>query len=98
MIVYGYVKGVKYSGDGTMQIQVRIPNIHGAFEKANYGGKTIRNYTEDSDLPWYPSLLLPHKPTNGEVVAVASLDAAGSNWLVIGLTGGSYRTGATNLV
>ena len=49
MIVYGYVKGVKFSGDGTMQIQVRIPNIHGAFEKANYGGKTIRNYTEDME-------------------------------------------------
>ena len=38
MIVYGYVKGVKYSGDGTMQIQVRIPNVHGAFDIADYGG------------------------------------------------------------
>lgn len=98
MIVYGYVKGVKYSGDGTMQIQVRIPNVHGAFDVSDYGGKKVRNYTNDADLPWYPSLLLPHKPTEGEVVAVASLDSAGSNWMVIGLTGGSYNAGTTNLL
>ena len=98
MIVYGYVKGVKYSGDGTMQIQVRIPNVHGAFDIADYGGKKVRNYTSDADLPWYPSLLLPHKPADGEVVAVASLDSAGSNWMVIGLTGGSYNAGVTNLL
>jgi len=93
MIVYGYAKGYKYSGDGTMLIQVRIPNIHGAFTIADYQGKTIRNYTADQDLPWYPSLLLPHTPVDGEVVAVASLDGTSSNWLVIGLTGGSYHGG-----
>lgn len=96
MIVYGYVKGYKYSGDGTMQIQVRIPNIHGAYLKSDYRGKTIRNYTPDDELPWYPSLLLPHTPTEGEVVALSSLDDSASNWLIIGMTGGSYNNGVTN--
>jgi len=94
MIVYGYAKGYKYSGDGTLLIQARIPNVHGAYLKSDYQGKTIRNYTRDSDLPWYPSLLLPHLPTEGEVVALSSLDNTSSNWLVIGLTGGSYNAGA----
>ena len=94
MIVYGYAKGCKYSGDGTLLIQTRIPNVHGAYSKADYQGKTIRNYTSDADLPWYPSLLLPHLPTDGEVVAVTSLDNTSSNWMIIGLTGGSYNAGA----
>ena len=51
MIVYGYVKGYKYAGDGTMLIQVRIPNIHGAYKKSDYQGKTIRNYTSEH-FPW----------------------------------------------
>lgn len=97
MIVYGYVKGYKYAGDGTLQIQVRIPNVHGAYKIADYKGKTVRNYTPDQDLPWYPSLLLPHLPTDGEVVALSSLDHTSSNWLVIGLTGGSYKAGYTNI-
>jgi len=97
MIVYGYVKGYKYAGDGTMLIQTRIPNIHGAYQKTDYNGKKIRNYTEDKDLPWYPSLVLAHKPCEGEVVALSSLDSTSSNWLVLGLTGGSYHTGTTSL-
>ena len=97
MIVYGYAKKTKYAGDGTLMIQVRIPNIHGPYKTAQYNGKTIRNYTQDRDLPWYPSLLLPHLPGEGEVVAISSLDNTSSNWLVIGLTGGSFRRGATNL-
>lgn len=97
MIVYGYVKDFKYSGDGTMLIQVRIPNVHGAYQKTDYQGKKVRNYTEDKDLPWYPSLLLAHEPTAGEVVALSSLDNSPSNWLVLGLTGGSYNAGATSL-
>lgn len=97
MIVYGYVKDFKYAGDGTMKIQVRIPNIHGAYLLTDYNGKKVRNYTSDEDLPWYPSLLLPHEPTEGEVVALASLDKSSSSWLVIGLTGGSYDAGTTNL-
>ena len=97
MIVYGYAKQYKYSGDGTMQIQVRIPNIHGPFQKTDYQGKRVRNYTADSDLPWYPSLLLPHEPGDGEVVALCSLDSSSSHWLVLGLTGGSYTNGVTNI-
>lgn len=96
MIVYGYVKDFKYSGDGTMQIQVRIPNAHGAYHLSDYNGKRVRNYTPDEDLPWYPSLLLPHEPSEGEVVALASLDKSSSDWLVIGLTGGAYNAGSTN--
>ena len=97
MIVYGYAKSYKYAGDGTLQVQVRIPNIHGAYSQSDYQGKTIRNYTPDSELPWYPSLLLPHKPAEGEVVALTTLDNSPSNWLVIGLTGGSYHNGVTNI-
>ncbi len=96
MITYGYTKAVRYAGDGTFTIQVRIPSIHGAYDKSEYNGKTIRNYTSDADLPWYPSLLLPHTPTEGEVVALTSLDTTSSNWLVIGLTGGSHRLPNTN--
>lgn len=91
MVVYGFAKGYRYAGDGTLMIKVRVPNEHGAYDKAEYGGKTIRNYTEDADLPWVPSLLLPHLPQEGEVVALTTLDSTSSNWLVIGLTGGSYR-------
>jgi len=97
MIVYGYVKDFKYAGDGTMKIQVRIPNIHGAYLLTDYNGKKVRNYTSDEDLPWYPSLLLPHEPTEGEVVALTSLDKSSSSWLIIGLTGGSYDAGSTNI-
>lgn len=97
MIVYGYVKGTKYAGDGTLLIQVRVPNEHGPYKVSDYQGKKIRNYTKDSDLPWYPSLLLPHLPTEGEVVAISSLDNTSSSWLVIGLTGGSYQLGTSSL-
>ena len=94
MIVYGYAKATKYSGDGTLMVQTRIPNIHGPYRVADYKGKTIRNYTQDQDLPWYPSLILPHLPGDGDIVAVESLDGTSSNFLIIGLTGGSYRLGA----
>ena len=93
MIVYGYVKDTKYSGDGTLLIQTRIPNIHGPYSVYDYNGKKIRNYTKDEDLPWYPSLLLPYMPGDGEVVALTSLDGTSSSWLVLGLTGGSYNAG-----
>lgn len=94
MIVYGYAKETKYTGDGTLLIKVRIPNIHGPYLISDYKGKKIRNYTQDGDLPWYPSLILPYLPGNGEVVALTSLDDTSSAWLVIGLTGGSYDSGA----
>lgn len=97
MIVYGYVKNSKYAGDGTLQLQVRVPNVHGPYSLSDYKGKKVRNYTDDKDLPWYPSLLLPHIPVEGEVVALTSLDTSPSNWMVIGMTGGSYNAGVTNL-
>ena len=97
MVVYGYVKSTKYSGDGTLLIQTRIPNIHGPYLISDYKGKKIRNYTKDADLPWYPSLILPYTPGDGDVVALTSLDTSSSSWLILGLTGGSYRTGATNI-
>lgn len=95
MIVHGYVKNIKYSGDGTLLIQTRIPNIHGPYLLSDYKGKKIRNYTADADLPWYPSLVLPYTPGDGDVVAITSLDKSSSNWMIIGLTGGSYNAGAT---
>lgn len=90
MIVYGLVNEYRYAGDGTLQIQVRIPSIHGPANKSDYKGQTIRSYTEDSDLPWYSSLLLPYLPNKGEVVALASTnESSSSGFIVLGLTGGS---------
>lgn len=97
MIVYGYAKKHYYTGDGTLLIQVRIPNIHGPYSQAEYNGKVVRNYTRDVDLPYFPSILLPHLPSEGEVVALCSTDDSANDFLVIGLTGGSYLTGVTNL-
>ena len=97
MITFGYAKAYQYTNDGTLLVQVRIPSIHGAFDRSSYRGQTIRNYVRDEDLPWIESILLPHLPNDGEVVAVASLDSANSQFLVIGLTGGRYYTGVTNL-
>lgn len=90
MIVYGFVKQYRYTGDGTMLIQVRIPSIHGPINKSEYKGQKIRSYTEDNDLPWYPSVLLPYLPNEGEVVMLSSINASqSSGFVVIGLTGGS---------
>lgn len=93
MIVNGYCKGYKYAGDGTLMIQVRIPSIHGPMTQYEYRGKSVRNYVEDTDLPWYPSLLLPHMPAEGEVVALTSTNSKNSEFMVLGLTGGSYFNG-----
>ena len=89
-ITYGYAKQYRYTGDGTLQIQVRIQSIHGPFSLTDGRGKLIINYVADEHLPFYSSILLPHLPNPGDVVAL--LDDS----LVIGLTGGSYVTG-TNL-
>ena len=91
MIVFGYVKQYSYTNDGTMQIQVRIPQIHGPYAQTDAGGKRIRNYVRDDQLPWYPSLLLPHLPNEGEVVMLQSVNESKSaDYVVLGLTGGSY--------
>ena len=93
MIIYGYVKKVQYSNDGTLKLQVRIPSIHGPFKQT---ANTRARYTRDDDLPWINSLLLPHMPNEGEVVALESLSGANSSeYIVIGLTGGSYYTGVS---
>jgi hypothetical protein len=97
MITYGYAKAYKYAGDGTLSVKVRIPSVHGPYKQSNAKGKTIKNYVLDNDLPWYSSLLLPHLPQEGEVVAIASLDKGNNDFIVIGLTGGSYNAGATNV-
>lgn len=90
MIVYGFVKQYRYTGDGTMLIQVRIPSIHGPINKSEYRGQKVRAYTEDADLPWYQSVLLPYLPNEGEVVMLSSINASqSSGFVVIGLTGGS---------
>lgn len=94
MIVYGYAKNYRYNGDGTLEIQVRIPNIHGPYNQSEYRGTFVRNYTLDSELPYYPSLLLPHMPTEGEIVALSSLDSTANQFIVLGLTGGSFLNGS----
>lgn len=91
MIIYGYVKDYKYANDGTFQIKARIPAIHGPYKQQSTKG----NYTRDEDLPWYTSILLPHLPTEGEVVMLQSVnESKSSEYVVIGLTGGSYLAGA----
>jgi len=91
MIVYGYVKQYSYLNDGTLSVQVRVPQIHGPYSQTDAGGKIIRNYVQDKDLPWYPSLLLPHLPNEGEVVMLQSAnDSKSAEYVVLGLTGGSY--------
>lgn len=97
MIIYGYAKQYRYSGDGTLQVQVRIPSIHGPYNQSDARGQTIRNYVRDQDLPYYQSLLLPHLPNEGDVVALTSMDNSANQWLIIGLTGGSYYSGVTNV-
>ena len=97
MITYGYAKDYMYTGDGTLMVKVRIPSIHGPYNQADAKGRTIKNYILDKDLPYYQSILLPHLPNEGEVVALASIDESTSTLIVIGLTGGSYQNGITNL-
>ena len=97
MIVHGYVKAYKYAGDGTLLVQVRVPSIHGPMDQREYKGQQVRNYVADSELPYYPSLLLPHLPRDGEVVALSSINSTSSNFIVLGLTGGSYYKNSTNI-
>jgi hypothetical protein len=96
MITFGFALEYKYAGDGTLLIKTRIPSVHGAYKQSDYNGKPIKNWTADADLPWYPSLLLPHLPTAGEVVAVESINHGNSDWLVLGLTGGIYMSNKIN--
>ena len=92
MIVYGFAKNYTYNSDGTMLIQVRIPSIHGPFRQVS----TKNKYTRDADLPWYVSLLTINLPMEGDVVILATTnEGLGSDFIVLGLTGGNYYNGAT---
>lgn len=99
MLVFGYAKDYYYTGDNTLMIRVRIPNIHGPYFKEDAKGKTLRNYVNDNDLPYYQSLLLPHLPVEGEVLALTPLTDSATNLdlVVIGLTGASYSSPSTLL-
>lgn len=96
MITIGYAKGYRYGGDGTLQIKVRIPNIHGPYTQQEYQGRLPRNYVLDKDLPYYPSILLPHLPGEGDVVLLSSMNDSNQDWVVLGLTGGVFGAGLTN--
>lgn len=96
MLIMGYAKGYRYAGDGTLQIRVRIPSIHGPYKQTEYKGRTPRNYVLDQDLPFCNSVILPHLPGEGDVVLLCSVNESNQEWMVIGLTGGVFNTGLTN--
>ena len=90
MVVYGYAKQCRYDDSGALQIQVRVPVIHGPYVQYGHNGRTLRNYVRDADLPWYPSLLLTALPSDGDVVALIPTDDGKSEFLVLGRMGSSY--------
>ena len=93
MIVYGFAKDYRFEGDGTLKIQVRIPSIHGPYNQATSAGRNT--YIRDTDLPWITSVLLPHLPSDGDVVMLQTINESRSSDMVcIGLTGGNYVSGA----
>jgi hypothetical protein len=92
MISYGFAKDYRYDGDGTLKVQVRIPSIHGPYKQ----DVSKHSYTLDKDLPWITSVILPSMPTEGDVVALQTINnSKSSDFLIIGLTGGNYHTGST---
>ena len=93
MIIYGYVKAYNYTNVGTLQLKIRIPSIHGPYDLSEYKGKPVRNYVKDEDLPYYDSVLLPYLPNDGEVAALCTMNTSNNDFMVIGLTGGSYQAG-----
>lgn len=93
MIIYGYAKGYRYNGDGTLSIRVRIPSIHGPYTQKEFNGRRYHNYVLDKDLPFYQSVLLPYVPGEGEIVMLSSVNESNQEWVVIGLTGGAYGRG-----
>lgn len=90
MITYGYAKTYMYSETGNLYIQVRIPAIHGPYTLEEYQGHKVTNYTQDKDLPWYPAILMPHLPADGEIVALEAINEKSGDFIVLGLTGGQY--------
>lgn len=98
MVMYGYAKDYKYTSDGGLLIQVRIPNIHGARNRSDYKGLPIRNYVDDVNLPYYPSLLLKDLPTYDQTVALIPVDSSNSSFLVLGPVSGLYMAGVTEVI
>lgn len=98
MIVFGYAKDYYYTGDSTLLVRVRIPNIHGPYRREDAKGQTIHNYVKDENLPYYQSVLLPRNPNDGDVVALTNLSNSNTNtnFFVIGLTGATYFSSSTN--
>ena len=94
-MIYGYAKDYYYTGDGTLLVKVRIPSIHGPYRQIDAKGN--KTYTLDGALPYYPSLLLPHLPNDGEVVLLMSTNNTSNDFIVVGLTGGSFNSGVTDL-
>lgn len=90
MITFGYAKEYRINADGTWEVKTRIPSIHGPYKQSDANGRSIRNYVTDAELPWIQSLILPKEPTDGDVVAVESVDNSNNNFLIIGLTGAKY--------
>lgn len=95
MLTHGYAKGYKYAGDGTLLVKVRIPSIHGAYTQQEYQGRRPHNYVLDKDLPYYPSVILPNLPGEGDVVLLCSINESNQEWYVIGLTGGAFAASIT---
>lgn len=91
MVVYGYVKDVKYSGDGNMYVKVRIPNIHGPDRKSEYRGHPVRNYVNTENLPYYQANLLSSVPIYGDVVELRSPNENTTTLYVSGITGGNVQ-------
>lgn len=92
MIIYGFAKDYHYSNDGTFEIKVRVPSIHGPYKQQS----SKQTYVSDDDLPWYTSILMPNLPSEGDVVMLESVSSSkSSDYVVIGLTGGSYQSGTS---
>ena len=97
MIVYGYAKDVRHSGDGTMYVKVRIPEIHGPADRSEYNGHIARNYVWDKDLPYYPANLLSSVPVDGDVLEMKTTSEGSTDFIVSGITGGTYSNVLTNI-
>ena len=94
MITLGYAITYRYAANGTTEVQVRIPNVHGPMNKSEYQGKTANGYVEEKDLPYFMSVIMPHMPSYGDVVVLEAVSENKHRWVVIGMTGGNYSKGA----
>ena len=94
MLILGYAIKYRYADNGTVEVQVRIPNVHGPMDLTEYHGSSANNYVAEDDLPYYMSIIMPHLPNYGDVVVLSSRSDAMCEWVVIGLTGGNYLRGA----